>query len=114
MLSDGQQSLLYLTTVLALHEVGRSLLCRCWSFNEEKYRPAVFTMLAFEEPENSLSPFYLGRVMKLLRTSAGSLTAKRSSRPTRPRSYDGYRRNRFATCGSTTLVVPRFDRYPAS
>lgn len=72
MLSDGQQSLLYLTTVLALHEVGRALLTQeSGPFSEEKYRPAVFTMLAFEEPENSLSPFYLGRVLKLLKTSAG-------------------------------------------
>ena len=71
MLSDGQQSLLYLTTVLALHEVGRSVLANdSEAFSEEKYRPAVFTMLAFEEPENSLSPFYLGRVLKLLKTSA--------------------------------------------
>lgn len=71
MLSDGQQSLLYLTTVLALHEVGRSLLSEGFdAFSEEKYGPAVFTLLAFEEPENSLSPFYLGRVLKLLKTSA--------------------------------------------
>lgn len=72
MLSDGQQSLLYLTTVLSIHEVGRALLANSapW-LSEEKFRPAVFTLLAFEEPENSLSPFYLGRVLNLLKASAG-------------------------------------------
>lgn len=71
MLSDGQQSLLYLTTVLAMHQVGRSLLTDSpEAFSEERFRPAVFTLLAFEEPENSLSPFYLGRVLKLLKASA--------------------------------------------
>ena len=72
MLSDGQQSLLYLTTVLSIHEVGRALLADSapW-LSEEKFRPAVFTLLAFEEPENSLSPFYLGRVLNLLKVSAG-------------------------------------------
>jgi putative ATP-dependent endonuclease of OLD family len=71
LLSDGQQSLLYLTTVLTMHQVGRAILTAAPSvFNEEKFRPAVFTMLAFEEPENSLSPFYLGRVLNLLKSSA--------------------------------------------
>ncbi|WP_447645215.1 AAA family ATPase [Nocardioides zeae] len=48
MLSDGQQSLLYISTVLAIHEVGRALLANSapW-LSEEKFRPAVFTLLAF-------------------------------------------------------------------
>lgn len=71
MLSDGQQSLLYLTTVLAIHQVGRTVHgSGPRMFDEDKFRPPVYTMLAFEEPENSLSPFYLGRVLNLLAASA--------------------------------------------
>ena len=32
----------------------------------DKFRPAIFTLIAMEEPENSLSPHYLGRVIKAL------------------------------------------------
>lgn len=66
-LSDGQKSLLYLSLVLAAHEIGRKVLSgKLESFNVEKLRPAVFTFIAMEEPENSLSPHYLGRIIKSL------------------------------------------------
>ncbi len=66
-LSDGQKSLLYLSLVLAAHEIGRKVLSGTLdSFNVEKLRPAIFTFIAMEEPENSLSPHYLGRIIKSL------------------------------------------------
>lgn len=67
-LSDGQQSLLYVTLVLAMHEIGGKVLSGDLSaaFDIDKLRPAVFTLIAIEEPENSLSPHYLGRVIKTL------------------------------------------------
>ncbi|MGE4071148.1 MAG: ATP-dependent endonuclease [Lysobacterales bacterium] len=65
-LSDGQQSLLYLSLVLAMHDVGRKVLSGelGTAFDIDKLRPAVFTLIAIEEPENSLSPHYLGRVIR--------------------------------------------------
>ena len=66
-LSDGQQSLLYISLVLSIQSIGRQVLAKkLTAFDVDKLRPAVFTLVAVEEPENSLSPHYLGRVIKAL------------------------------------------------
>jgi putative ATP-dependent endonuclease of OLD family len=71
-LSDGQQSLLYISLVLAMQNIGRKVLTGelGTAFDIDKLRPAVFTLIAIEEPENSLSPHYLGRVVRALGTFA--------------------------------------------
>lgn len=67
-LSDGQQSLLYVSLVLAMQSIGSKVLSGelAAAFDIDKLRPAVFTLIAIEEPENSLSPHYLGRVVRTL------------------------------------------------
>ena len=76
-LSDGQQSLLYLSLVLSVQAIGRKVLAgTIEGFDVEKLRPAVFTMIAMEEPENSLSPHYLGRVIKVLTAFSGNHDAQ--------------------------------------
>lgn len=66
-LSDGQKSLLYLSLVLSAQSIGRSVLRgEEGSFDIEKLKPAIFTLVAVEEPENSLSPQYLGRIVTVL------------------------------------------------
>lgn len=67
-LSDGQQSLLYVSLVLAMHDIGSRVLNGelAEAFDIAKLRPAVFTLIAIEEPENSLSPHYLGRIVRAL------------------------------------------------
>ena len=66
-LSDGQQSLLYVTLVLATRAVGDKVLAGALdAFDIDKLRPPVFMLIAIEEPENSLSPHYLGRVVRVL------------------------------------------------
>lgn len=67
-LSDGQQSILYLSIVLGVHQIGTKVLSGklADAFDIDKLRPAVFTLIAIEEPENSLSPHYLGRVVRIL------------------------------------------------
>lgn len=66
-LSDGQKSMLYLSLVLSSQAVGRAVLAgEDDSFAPEKLRPPVFTLIALEEPENSLSPHYLGRIVSAL------------------------------------------------
>lgn len=67
-LSDGQQSILYLSIVLGMHEIGAKVLSGKLgdAFDIDKLRPAIFTLIAMEEPENSLSPHYLGRVVRTL------------------------------------------------
>ncbi|WP_223940959.1 AAA family ATPase [Arthrobacter sp. StoSoilB22] len=68
LLSDGQKSLLYLSLVLTLHGIGQSITAdEEPHFDLSKLRPPIFTFLAVEEPENSLSPHYLGRVIQVLR-----------------------------------------------
>lgn len=66
-LSDGQKSMLYLSLVLSSQAIGRSVLSQQdQTFNLDKLKPAVFTLVAVEEPENSLSPHYLGRIVSTL------------------------------------------------
>lgn len=67
LLSDGQQSLLYISLVLALQAIGRNVLAgTAPEYDADKLRPPVFVMIAVEEPENSLSPHHLGRLLKEL------------------------------------------------
>ena len=76
-LSDGQKSLLYLSLVLSNQAVGRSVLNgKNTTFNPDKLRPAVFTIVAVEEPENSLSPQYLGRIVSSLNNMIGNEDAQ--------------------------------------
>lgn len=66
-LSDGQKSMLYLSLVLSSQAIGRAVLAGDDdSFDVDRLRPPVFTMVAVEEPENSLSPHYLGRIVNAL------------------------------------------------
>jgi len=67
-LSDGQQSILYLSIVLGVHRINQRVLAGelKTEFDIDKLRPALFTLIAVEEPENSLSPHYLGRVVASL------------------------------------------------
>lgn len=66
-LSDGQQSLLYISLALAVHKIGERVLAGdLKAFDVAKLRPPLFSLVAVEEPENSLSPHYLGRVVRAL------------------------------------------------
>lgn len=68
-LSDGQKSMLYLSLVLSSQAIGRAVLSgENTSFDPDRLRPPVFTLVAVEEPENSLSPHYLGRIVNALNT----------------------------------------------
>lgn len=71
-LSDGQKSMLYLSLVLSSQAIGRAVLAEeDDSFDADKLRPPVFTVIAVEEPENSLSPHYLGRIVSTLNGMTG-------------------------------------------
>lgn len=70
-LSDGQKSMLYLSLVLSSQAIGRAALKGDDSFDIDKLRPPVFTLIAIEEPENSLSPYYLGRIVSSLKEVTG-------------------------------------------
>ena len=65
-LSDGQQSLFHIALTATTLEVERdafALPADESSFDQERVRRAHLTLLAIEEPENSLSPFFLSRII---------------------------------------------------
>ncbi|PYD94649.1 MULTISPECIES: ATP-dependent nuclease [Pseudomonas] len=71
-LSDGQKSMLYLSLVLTSLTIGREVRSgQNTSFDPLKLKPAAYTILAVEEPENSLSPHYLGRIVSSLKSCVG-------------------------------------------
>lgn len=76
-LSDGQKSMLYLSLVLSSQAIGRAVLNgEGGAFNPDKLKPAVFTVVAVEEPENSLSPHYLGRIVSALTDLVNNIDAQ--------------------------------------
>jgi len=76
-LSDGQKSMLYLSLVLSSQAIGSAVLSgQDTSFDPDRLRPPVFTLVAVEEPENSLSPHYLGRIVNALNAMAKNSDAQ--------------------------------------
>jgi putative ATP-dependent endonuclease of the OLD family len=70
-LSDGQKSLLYISLVLAWQSLARRVLTgEETSLDPDRLRPPVHTVIALEEPENSLAPQYLGRIIRQLRRAS--------------------------------------------
>lgn len=74
-LSDGQKSLVYFSLVKAMFDIDqktRELLSsgNKSNFNPDKMRLPIFSMISLEEPENHLSPHYLGRIIKLVKDYA--------------------------------------------
>lgn len=69
-LSDGQRSLFHIALTAATLETEReafALPAGESSFEQDKLRRVHLTILAIEEPENSLSPFFLSRIIKQAR-----------------------------------------------
>jgi putative ATP-dependent endonuclease of the OLD family len=74
-LSDGQRSLFHIALTAATLEVEKDVFAQPAeesSFDQEKLRRTSLTFLAIEEPENSLSPFFLSRIVAQAR-EIGSL-----------------------------------------
>ncbi len=60
-----------------MHSIGRKVLKKeTDAFDVDKLRPAIFTLVALEEPENILSPHYLGRILKCLKVISGDEDAQ--------------------------------------
>ena len=77
LLSDGQKSMLYLSLVLASQSISHSVLSDGdGNFDIAKLRPPIFTIIALEEPENSLSPHYLGRIVNALKLATETQDAQ--------------------------------------
>lgn len=71
-LSDGQRSLFHIALTTALLDVeGEALENRGVGFHPDLYVPAL-TLIAIEEPENNLAPFYLSRIIRQIESLAGN------------------------------------------
>lgn len=67
LLSDGQRSLLHLALTAATLDLEDEIVTgTAGTFDALSLRLPVLTVLAVEEPENSLSPFYLSRIVSQL------------------------------------------------
>jgi putative ATP-dependent endonuclease of OLD family len=78
-LSDGQRSLFHIALRAATLEVERDVFAsppEASPFDHEKLKQAHLTLLAIEEPENSLSPFFLSRIIAQAREIADFPTAQ--------------------------------------
>ncbi len=65
-LSDGQRSLFHIALTAATLEVEKDVFAQPAdesSFDQEKLRRTSLTLLAIEEPENGLAPFFLSRIV---------------------------------------------------
>lgn len=78
-LSDGQRSLFHIALTAATLEIERDALRETPAdsvFDQEKLRRTYLTILAIEEPENSLSPFFLSRITRQARDIGGAAEAQ--------------------------------------
>lgn len=79
-LSDGLRSLFYLTLIASVFDAEDQAVREADDpdspLRGEELEAPNLTLLAIEEPENHLAPHYLGRILKLLLTIAGSPRAQ--------------------------------------
>lgn len=71
-LSDGQKSLVYFALTKALFDIDKAtrqalIDGKSSNFDADKMKLPIFSLIALEEPENHLSPHYLGRVIRLIK-----------------------------------------------
>ena len=77
-LSDGQQSLFYFALVAAVFDMERQVAKgKVHGFHTDQLRIPALSIFALEEPENHLSPFFLARIVRQVRslTKEGSAQA---------------------------------------
>jgi putative ATP-dependent endonuclease of OLD family len=78
-LSDGLKSLFYLSLVSAVFQIEESIRSKAADdnlFEDDSLSLPILTIFGVEEIENHLSPHYLGRILRLLKTMAESPTAQ--------------------------------------
>lgn len=76
-LSDGQKSLVYFALTKALFDIDKAtrqaVVCsQSSNFDVDKMKLPIFSLIVLEEPENHLSPHYLGRILKLVKDYAAT------------------------------------------
>jgi putative ATP-dependent endonuclease of OLD family len=68
-LSDGQQSLFYFALAAAVFDLERAVVAGAVDgFRDDNLRIPALTLFALEEPENHLSPYFLARIVRQVRS----------------------------------------------
>jgi putative ATP-dependent endonuclease of OLD family len=68
-LSEGQQSLFYIALAAAMFDLEREVVAgTVKGFHDDELRIPALTLLALEEPENHLSPYFLARIIRQVRS----------------------------------------------
>lgn len=68
-LSEGQQSLFYFALAATVFDLERGVVSgEVEGFGAEELRIPALTIFALEEPENHLSPYYLSRILRQVRS----------------------------------------------
>lgn len=68
-LSDGQQSLFYFALAAAVFDLERQVVAgEVDGFRNDQLRIPALTIFALEEPENHLSPYFLARIIRQVRS----------------------------------------------
>lgn len=106
-LSDGQQSLFYFALVAAVFDMERQVATRkVDGFHKDQLRIPALSIFALEEPENHLSPFFLARIVRQVRslTEEGSAQALITSHSPAVLSRVNPVEVRFCRCDPKTRV----------
>jgi putative ATP-dependent endonuclease of OLD family len=106
-LSDGQQSLFYFALAAAVFDLERQVVAdTVEGFETEQLSIPALTILAIEEPENHLSPFFLARIVRQVRslTEKGGAQAVITSHSPGVLSRVDPREVRYCRCDTKTRV----------
>lgn len=76
-LSEGQQSLFHMALATAVFDIERRIKSgEVTGFRDEKLFIPAHTIFAIEEPENHLSPYYLSRIIRQIRSLINNYSAQ--------------------------------------
>lgn len=106
-LSDGQQSLFYFALAAAVFDLEREVAeGDVDGFLGDQFHIPALTLFALEEPENHLSPYYLSRIIRQVRTltESGSAQALVTSHSPAVLSRINPREVRYCRCDPKTRV----------
>lgn len=106
-LSDGQQSLFYFALAAAVFDLEREVVAGdVEGFLDDHLRIPALTIFALEEPENHLSPYFLARIIRQVRslTESGSAQALVTSHSPAVLSRINPREVRYCRCDPSTRI----------
>jgi len=106
-LSDGQQSLFYFALAAAVFDMERQVVTgKVDGFRQDQLRIPALSIFALEEPENHLSPYFLARILRQVRslTAHGGAQALVTSHSPAVLSRVEPREVRYCRCDPSTRV----------